>query len=127
MTYTRTTPQPDGLSAGEIAVTLDSGHTVAITVTGEVQPGTGKHVVVVRARHLDAPMSEPVEYRHTVDPLQLASIDAIRKECVRQVLGEAPSPEWADSIHAARIADVNIRHRISAAAHTGSVDASTLV
>lgn len=139
MSYTKADPQPQGLAAGETAVTLDTGETIAVAVSLTPQSNNAPSVITATARQINADGSAKLDaagnaistkfpYTPTADeannPTTLA---AAQKDCLMAVLGEPLAGPLADPIHAPAIANCSIRNRIAALAVAGPVDAGALL
>jgi hypothetical protein len=139
VSYSIANPQPSGLAAGETAVTLDTGETIAVAVSLTPQPNNAPSFVSATARQINADgtamldsagaaISTEFRYTPTADeannPTTLA---AAQKDCLMAVLGEPLAGPLADPIHAPAIANCSIRNRIAALAIAGPVDAGALL
>jgi hypothetical protein len=139
MSYTKTSPIPPGLNAGETAVTLDDGTIVAVQAKCTVHETSGCPVIAATARAIKAdgspetlPDGSPIAaaFQHTscADEITTAGgIDQVQKCCLLAVLGEPTAPLWQDPVHATMLGNASIRTAIASAAHAGPVDAGALL
>lgn len=139
MTYTITSPQPPGLQPGETAVTLDSGETIAVSVTLTPQTNNAPSHIDAVARQINADGTAVLdtagsavmaEFRYTPSASEAndtTAFAATQKDCLMAVLGEPLTGPLSDPIHANAVANCSIRNRIAALAIAGPVDAGALL
>lgn len=138
MSYTKITA-PAGLNPDESAVTLDTGETIAVSVTLVPQPNNAPSFVDANARQINtdgtakldaAGEAITTEFRYTPPPSEAndpTALAAVQKDCLMAVLGEPLTGLLSDPIHAGAIANCSIRNRIAALAVAGPVDAGALL
>lgn len=139
MSYAKIDPQPSGLQPGEIAVTLDSGETIAVSVALTPQANNAPSFIDAIARQINtdgtamldsAGETITTEFRYTPPPSEAndpAALAAVQKDCLMAVLGEPLTGPLSDPIHSGAIANCSIRNRIAALAIAGPVDAGALL
>lgn len=139
MSYTKTSPQPTGLNPGETAVTLDTGETIAVSITTvpiennapSYQDAVAREINADGTAKLDA-SGKPIvtEFRSTPTPDQANNptmFSALQKDCLMAVLGEPVTGPLSDPVHANAVANCSIRNRIAALAMAGPGDAGALL
>lgn len=139
MSYAKIDPQPSGLQPGEIAVALDSGETVAVSVTLTPQANNAPSFLHAVARQIgtdgsavldasgNAVMTEFTYSLTASEANDPTAFQAVQRDCLMAVLGEPVTGALSDPIHATAIANVSIRNRIAALAIAGPADVGALL
>ena len=131
MSYTVKNDQ-QGLAAGEVAVVLDSGETVAVAVAADTEETNNNVTYTATARQIDAAGVTVLSaagtqvtsgFTHCSPPAETAALGsgAIRRLMAQAVLGSIPASPPPPIIWGSQfMADASIRFAISAAAVAGS-------
>jgi len=139
MAYTVMSPQPAGLHAGEIAVTLDTGDHVAVSAVCGIESNTGNPSIVSGARVINTDGTDKLDatgqaitsgFSQVTNQTEISlagSMSAVQKCVLLAVLGESTAPLWQDAIHATELQNASIRTNLASAAHAGPVNAGSLL
>ena len=143
MAYTKPTQTPFqanlDASTNEFVVQLsDTLNYVAVSCVTSIEPSSGNPVFKGRARVVNADGSSKLDsngdriestFSHMSNVSEMTSLggaDAVSKQCLLAVLGEATSV-WNDPIHATDMGNASIRNTLASVPHTGPAAASTLL
>lgn len=120
-------------------VQLDSGELVAVAARCGMHPTSGNLMIHATARVVDSSGADILDalgqtldttFGHEFTPDEITSCGSVSnaQKCVLMaILGEDTTPMWQDALCATMLANVSIRTDIENAAHSGQVDAGSIL